>query len=258
MPSDFATVQKLAMKIKSFVRPLVVLTLLFAFAFGFGCASPKSPRRYLKPSYSKSKYEPRSRTVASEDEGTKRSWFSRKKKDKKQPKLKATPVASRSINDATVYRLRTDDHVIIILRSIPEEQRIEDVLDENGEVTLDHIGSIRAANRTPTELEKAIRRAYLDQKIYKNITVTVVTPTQSYYVRGEIRNPGRFPLTSGVTLVQAIATAGGYTDFANAKKINVIRGGRTFKYDVRNMEKHPEKDVEIEAGDVIVVPRSVF
>lgn len=111
---------------------------------------------------------------------------------------------------------------------------------------------------TSSQLQAAIQKAYLDGKIYRHITINVMIPTQSYYVRGEVRQPGRFALTGGMTILKALAAAGGYTEFANPRRVNVIRMGETFETNVRDIERSPERDVEVQPGDVIVVPRSMF
>ena len=178
-------------------------------------------------------------------------------------RTKSSTKASYDVSKAkstkgVVYRLHPGDHLIVYLRGIPNEDMVEDVIDENGYITLSYINRILAAGKTPSELEQAIRKAYLDQKIYKDITVNVVVPSQSFFVRGEVRQPGRYPLMSGVTLLQAIAAAGGYTEFAYPRKVKVVRGETTFYVNMHDLEKHPEKDRAVEAGDVIVVPRSIF
>jgi polysaccharide export outer membrane protein len=157
-----------------------------------------------------------------------------------------------------VYQLKPNDMVGVYLRGIPQPEQIEDIVDESGYITLPYIDRVQAAGKTSSELEREIRKAYLDKQIYRNVTVNVVLPTQNYFIRGEVKRPGRFPLTSGVTVLQAVAAAGGYSEYANSRKVRVLRGGRHFMVDAREIEEQPEKDVEIEAGDVIIVPRSVF
>jgi polysaccharide biosynthesis/export protein VpsN len=160
---------------------------------------------------------------------------------------------------AAPYRLKEGDPVVISLKGLPgQDQEIQDYVDENGYVNLPYINNVQAAGRTTTEVEQAVKKAYLDQQIYKYVTVIVVQPSRSYFLRGEIRQPGRFPLVSGTTIVQAIAAAGGFTEFADHGDVEVIRGTRRFKVNVSELEKHPERDKEIEAGDVIIVHRSFF
>ena len=161
--------------------------------------------------------------------------------------------------DVVVYRLKPGDPIIMNLRGIPGgDQQIEDQIDENGTVTLPFINMVQAAGRTSSELEQAIRKAYLDQQIYKYVTVNVVVAGRSYFVYGEVRSPGRFALGSGVTVLQAIAGAGGYTEFANKGRVEILRRSEVIELDARELEKRPEKDRAVESGDQIIVRRSMF
>jgi polysaccharide export outer membrane protein len=233
------------MKIRHWMNLLVVLALLG----GTGCGMLKGKSGNFLSSKSQQKTKQAIKKDTRETAGA---------RPPRRTHLKVSAPDIREVKDVTAYRMKPSDQIIIHLRSIPEEQRIEDVIDENGNITLDFIGDVHAAGRTTTELEQAIQRAYLDQKIYRRITVNVVIPLQSYYVRGEVRQPGRYPLVSGVTIVKAIAAAGGYTEFANPKKVTIIREGQTFVRNVQELEETPEKDEEVEAGDVIVVPRGIW
>lgn len=158
---------------------------------------------------------------------------------------------------AGVYRLKIGDVVSIVIRS-PAAETFEMAIDENGNIKLPYIDTVPAVGLTPTELEARIKRTYLDKKIFRMVTVNVFVPLRSYFVRGEVRNPGRFPLTSGMTLVQAIATAGGFTEFADQNDVRVVRGERRLRHSVRKMEANPEEDIAVEAGDVIIVTRRFF
>ena len=160
---------------------------------------------------------------------------------------------------SAAYKFKAGDPVVIFLRGImPKDEQYEDIIDEAGNVNLPYIDSVRAAGKTTSQLEKEIQKSYLDQRIYKSVTVNVVMPSQSYFVRGEVRNPGRFSLITGVTLVQAIASAGGYTDYADPTKVKIVRGEKTNQHNARDYERFPERDISVEPGDVIVVPRSIF
>jgi polysaccharide export outer membrane protein len=179
------------------------------------------------------------------------------------PALKVpTPTVSPEKDVVAAYHLKPGDSIVVFLRGIPGvpggEQQLDDVIDENGEITLPYINTVQAGGKTTTQVEQTIRKAYLDQQIYKYITVNVVVPSRSFYVRGEVRGPGRFPLTSGVTILQAIAAAGGFTEFANPGKVEVVRGSEHFRVDVDELEKHPERDKQLEAGDLIIVGRHLF
>ncbi|MEN7973324.1 MAG: polysaccharide biosynthesis/export family protein [Verrucomicrobiota bacterium] len=146
------------------------------------------------------------------------------------------------------------DPIYIRFSGIMEQQQLELVIDENGEISLLHIEEpIKAAGLTTSALEQKIERCYVDGGIYKNVSVNVTMTAKVYYVQGEVMQPGQFQLMSGTTLLQAIAGARGYTAFANKKKVTITRHGKIYAYNVRALEKDPSKDVKIEAGDVIKV-----
>ncbi len=172
----------------------------------------------------------------------------------------AKPAAATSRGIATTaYKLRGGDPVVIFLRGIfPKDDELQDIIDEAGYLNLPYIGAILAAGKTTSQLESEIQKTYLEKQIYKSVSVNVVLPSQSFFVRGEARGPGRFPLITGMTVLQAISAAGGYTDFANPKDVNIIRGGKVIRVNATDLERHPEKDISIEPGDVIVIPRSFF
>jgi len=117
---------------------------------------------------------------------------------------------------------------------------------------------IQARGLTTSELERKIQQIYVQGEIYRSITVNVLTSAKSYYVEGEVARPQEYPLNRRITLLQAIAAAGGYNDFANQKNITITRNGKVMKANAKDIERHPERDIPIEAGDRIKVNRSVF
>jgi len=152
------------------------------------------------------------------------------------------------------YELRPLDPIYIRFSGIMEQQQLEVVIDENGEISLLHLNaSIKAEGLTTSELEQEIERRYVDDGIYKNVSVNVTMTAKLYYVQGEVNQPGQFQLMSGMTLLQAVAGARGYTPFANKKKVTITRYGKIYTYNAKELEKDPSKDVKIEAGDVIKV-----
>lgn len=175
------------------------------------------------------------------------------------PETPAESAAEVEVTSPYSYRLQSGDPVVIHLRGIyPRDEEVEDIVDDLGNITLPHLGDLPAAGRSTSQLEAEIRRLYIEGKFYNSITINVVMPQRTYFIRGEVKGPGRFPVAGGMTLLQAIATAGGYTEFANPKKVNLIRAGRTQTYNMRSIERRPELDVRLESGDVIVVERSIF
>jgi len=92
----------------------------------------------------------------------------------------------------------------------------------------------------------------------EEMTVNIQTSAKSYFLEGEVSRPQEYPLNRRITLLQAIAAAGGYTDFADKKDIIITRRGENIRVNARDIEKHPEMDIPIEAGDRIKVDRTFY
>ncbi len=157
----------------------------------------------------------------------------------------------------------------------PEEYRIgiEDLLEINvwkepqlsttapvrpdGKVTVPVAGEIQAAGHTAKELE-----ALLTQKLAERIaspTVTVVVKEINgarVFVLGEVAKPGAYPIRGAMTVVQALALAGGLTEFANEGKINILRRGETGGQTRLSVNLHDAygTPIELAPGDTVVVP----
>lgn len=176
--------------------------------------------------------------------------------------LETAPIGAESSGgDSLVglYRLRELDPLQISLLGIPSEKAMETVIDERGNITLPYIEEpVPAVGLTTSELEREIQRIYTEGEIYRDITVNVQTYAKIYYMEGEVRNPTEYSLNRRITLLQAIAAASGYTEYANPKKVTITRNGQVMWFDAKNIEKHPELDVPVEAGDRIKVHRSWY
>lgn len=157
------------------------------------------------------------------------------------------------------YTIKALDPLYIRFSGITEQQQLEVVVDENGEISLLHIEEpIKAGGLTTSALEEKIERRYVEGGIYKNVSVNVTMTAKVFYVQGEVNAPGQFQLMSGTTLLQAIAGARGYNAFANKKRVTVTRMGKVYTFNMKELEKDPSKDIKIKAGDVVKVWQSRF
>jgi protein involved in polysaccharide export with SLBB domain len=96
-------------------------------------------------------------------------------------------------------------------------------------------------------------------RYYVRCTATVLVAQRFFYVGGEVKNPGRFPWSEDTTVMKAINTAAGFTDYANRRKVQLARGKEPLQvFDCEELMRKPAKDVAIRPGDTITVPRSVF
>ena len=255
----------------TFLTGLVLSVWIISWLAGAGCRSTtgRNPgEANLSPSMVKTPTEPA--LSATNKPGFMSRHFGSKTN---QPAMGATPaprieasmppasVRSNTDTTFTPYRIQASDTLLIALRGItPEQPSIELVVDENGEIRLPYINDIKAAGKTTSELENIIRDAYLTQKIYKHLTVNVIVPSQTaptFYIKGEVRSPGRIPYVNGMTVLSAVAAAGGPTDFASSD-LMLLRGSKRVKLNYSELEKHPERDQPIQAGDIVILERSWF
>ncbi|MBT3293959.1 MAG: hypothetical protein HN919_16790 [Verrucomicrobia bacterium] len=151
--------------------------------------------------------------------------------------------------------LRRGDSIIVYLKNIPRPEDIQEEVDAVGFITLPYIGKIRVAGMSTSRAEDAIKAAYIDGDIFKKIDVIVVAEAGTYYVRGEVKRPGVYLVSGALTLVQAVTSAGGYTDFAKPSKIKVIRDRQDMTFNGDRIEDGKDPDPLIKAKDTIIVPR---
>lgn len=127
----------------------------------------------------------------------------------------------------------------------------------DGNISLPLVGDIPAAGLTPTELDKSIAekvKTYVVDPVV-NVAVLAVNSKQVILV-GEVGHVGPIQIRPGMTVLQAIVTAGGLTPFANKKKIYILRGEpgkqQIIRFDYKRSLKND--DVLVQPGDRIVVP----
>ena len=129
----------------------------------------------------------------------------------------------------------------------------------DGTFTLPYNVTIRALGKTPTELEHEIRSAYVP-KLFVNCTANVKPDERYFFVGGEVKVSSRMAYTShSMTVLRAITTAGGFTDFAKKSRIEVRRanGGKTEYVDYKKALKDPKLDLPVYPNDQVIVPRGL-
>ena len=156
---------------------------------------------------------------------------------------------------------RAGDSLTIVYADLPlVTPPFEGKIKEDGTITLLLNQTFTAAGKTAGVLEKEIRACYVP-KYYRNMTVTVSSreSTRWYYVLGEVRLPNRQIYNSRITVLQAIASAGGFTDFANKRKVKLTRvDGRTQIINCAKALENPRQDLEVYPGDTVHIPRRIL
>ena len=131
----------------------------------------------------------------------------------------------------------------------------------DGRISLPLLNDVQAAGLTPTQLADQLTTKF--KKFVADPQVTVMVTqinSQRVYILGEATRPGAYPLLPGMTVLQALSSAGGFTIFADLKKIYVLRkqGGKQEKLPFNYKEviagKNSDQIIELKAGDQIVVP----
>jgi protein involved in polysaccharide export with SLBB domain len=157
--------------------------------------------------------------------------------------------------------LRVGDSLTIVFTDTPVQiPNFDEKIKEDGTITLHLDKTFKAAGLSRGELEKQIRARYVPD-YYKQMTVTVrhQESTRWYYVNGEVKAPNRQIYAGRITVIKAIASVGGFTDFANKKKVKLTRlDGRTQVVNCVKALENPSLDPEVFPGDTIYVPRRLW
>jgi polysaccharide export outer membrane protein len=173
-------------------------------------------------------------------------------KDKDDKKQAAQAPA---LNDE--YRLGPGDKLRIEVYKDPQLSQSVQVRPD-GKITLPLIGDLEATGHTPIELRDTIAHALKEYITNPTVTVIVVeATTATAYVMGEVNHPGAVTLQTPLTVIQALAVAGGLKDFADTKNIRVLRktsfGVQTILFNYKEALKSSPAPIYLRSGDTVVV-----
>ena len=159
------------------------------------------------------------------------------------------------------YKIGCGDILEIVTWKEPDFTREEVLVRIDGKISFPLLGDVQAAGRTPLEINKDIEEGLKDYVDTPIVTVTVKKPeSQKFYILGEVQKTGEYPLIKGLTVLQAFALAGGFTDWASKKEIILLRNekGEDKVYSVNYKKIVNDKDfrqnIQIKADDTIIVP----
>jgi len=169
-------------------------------------------------------------------------------------------LAAKPATDDPNYMIGAQDVLDISVWKEPEVSRTVPVRPD-GKISLPLLNDVQAAGLTPSQLAAQLTESL--KKFVANPQVTVIVTTinsQRIYLMGEISRPGAYPLLPGMTVLQALSSGGGFTPYANLKKIYLLRqeSGKQTKYPFNYKEviagKNQAQNISLKAGDTIVVP----
>ena len=169
--------------------------------------------------------------------------------------------AQKGNEPADSYRIGSSDILEIMTWKEPDFSREEILVRTDGKITLPLLGDIEASGKTPLELKNDIEenlKDYVDNPI---VTVTVRNPnSQKFYILGEVISSGEYDLRKNLTVLQALALAGGFSEWAKKIEIILLRHENGKKKIIRVNYKNIVKgrditqNILIKANDTIVVP----
>ncbi len=174
----------------------------------------------------------------------------------------AAKLAAASNPSSAGYKIGPMDVIDVSVFQVPELSKTVQVAAD-GTINLPLAGTIPAAGRTSLDIERDLT-ARLGRKYLQSPQVNVYIKeynSQRVTIDGSVKRPGVYPLRGPTTLLQAIATAEGFTDTANSTVVifRTENGVRTAaQFNVDDIRSGTTKDPEIDQGDVVVVTNSAM
>ncbi len=159
------------------------------------------------------------------------------------------------------YIIGVDDILAISVWKEPEISKTVPVRSD-GKISLPLAGEVQASGETPRQLEVALSRRLASYISQPEVTVIVQEiKSQKFNILGQVVKPGAYPLANSPTVLDAIAIAGGFRDFAKQKSIYVLRRNPDgteirlpFNYKDIVKGKNVAENVKLQPNDTVVVP----
>jgi polysaccharide export outer membrane protein len=172
----------------------------------------------------------------------------------------ATPAPGVKAHDDS-YRIGNDDRLAISVWKEPDLTK-EIPVRSDGKISLPLVGEIQAAGQTPLQLEGEIAGRLKNYITVPEVTVIVEQiNSKKYNILGQVGRPGEYPLTLSTTVMDAIAAASGFRDFAKTKGVYILRQNAdgtqsrlNFNYKDFLKGKNLDQNVKIQPHDTIIVP----
>lgn len=177
----------------------------------------------------------------------------------------AAPSAKPAGNPATnevfsIDRIAVGDVIRVMYEASVPISPTELQVPETGLVTI-HMGEqVQVAGKMAADVSKEIRDLFTVKKqMYKRLSVNVQVLGRTVSVGGEVRSTGSFPFEGGMTVLKAVNRAGGFTEYADRRKVRITRlNGQQIIVDCKAAMKKPELDLPLYPGDRVDVLRSIL
>lgn len=131
------------------------------------------------------------------------------------------------------------------------------IVRPDGRISMPLIGEVEAGGKTPEQLREALIEKFSEFLTRPEVLVQVTAVrSKKYYITGQVNRTGAFPLVVPTTVLEALSGAGGFQQWANKKKIVILRGDERLKFNYNDVikGKNLDQNVLLENGDHIIVP----
>ena len=176
----------------------------------------------------------------------------------KKPKIKTSSIGETLVDN---YQIGIGDILEITTWKEPDFSRENVLVRLDGHISFPLLDDFPAAGLSPMELKYNLQVGLKEYVSNPVVTVHVVNPiSQRFYVLGEVMRTGEYPLVKHLTVLQAFALAGGFTEWASKKEIILLRheGGKDRIYHINYKDIAKGKDfsqnLKLKADDTIIVP----
>ncbi len=178
--------------------------------------------------------------------------------EKKSANAKQTGSAKVDPNE---YQIGAGDVLEITIWKEPDLSREAVLVRTDGKISFPLLNDVKAAGLTPLEMKRNLEAGLKEFISNPFVTITVTSPeSQKIYILGEVLATGEYPLTKNLTVLQAFALAGGFTEWASKKEIILMRKEdgkeKIYRINYKNIIKGKDlsQNLKLKADDTIIVP----
>ena len=171
-----------------------------------------------------------------------------------------TPAPSKAATEDPNYVIGAQDVLDVSVWKEPDFTRTVPVRPD-GKISQPLLNDVQASGLTPSQLAAEVTKSLTKFVTSPQVTIIVTQiNSQRVYLLGEVARPGAYTMLPDMTILQALSNAGGFSQYANSKKIYVLRdeNGKQqklfFNYKDVISGKRNEQNIKLKAGDTIVVP----
>lgn len=166
------------------------------------------------------------------------------------------PSESTTLGPGDVFKME-----VVGEKDLPQDYQVA----SDGTVDFPYLHTVKVSGLEPQAVARLVRKLLIEQKFLMDPSVIVSVKeynSKRVTVLGQVQKPGSFPLTPGLTLIQAISSAGGFNSIAAGDQVNLTRklktGSKTVVVSIDAITDGEAQDIPLQAGDQIYVRERVF